>query len=214
MARRRLPTGVLAGVAMAVAGAAPAAAVDYGPISHKGLKSAGAAPSGLKLKLQIGLEADNKGIKNAVKAASDPSSSSYGDYATLSQLTSRWGAEKSVRNGVKKAFGKVNVSASIDVTHLRASATVTINKAQKVFGTNWKLYGTSTKGQYVALPVNTPKLPKGMKGNVDTVAGMRLTVQRGSSSRAGAGRALAAAAAAAAPAAETLRAGLVRPLLA
>jgi hypothetical protein len=99
MARRRLHTGVLAGVAMAVAGAAPAAAVDYGPISHKGMKSAGAAPSGLKLKLQIGLEADNKGIKNAVKAASDPSSSSYGDYATLSQLTSRWGAEKSVRNG-------------------------------------------------------------------------------------------------------------------
>jgi subtilase family serine protease len=203
MARRRLRTGVLAGVAVAVAGAAPAAAVDYGPISHKGMKSAGAAPSGLKLKLQIGLEADNTGIKNAVKAASDPSSSSYGDYATLSQLTSRWGAEKSVRNGVKNAFGKVNVSASIDVTHLRASATVTIKKAQKLFGTSWKLYGTSTKGQYVALPVNTPKLPKGMKGNVDTVAGMRLTVQQGKASRTGVARppvrALRAATAAAAP---------------
>ena len=31
----------------------------------------------------------------------------------------------------------------------------------------------------MALPVNTPKLPKGLKGNVDTIAGMRLTVKAG-----------------------------------
>ena len=75
--------------------APPAGAVDYGPISHKGMKNAGAAPTGLKLKLQIGLEADNGGVKSAVKAASNPASATYGQYPTLSELKSNWGATKS-----------------------------------------------------------------------------------------------------------------------
>ena len=53
---------------------------------------------------------------------------------------------------MKNAFGKENVTASIDVTHLRVSATVTIGKAQKLFGTNWKLYGTATKEQSSRCP--------------------------------------------------------------
>ena len=61
------------------------------------------------------------------------------------------------------------------------SATVSVGKAQKMFGTKWKVYKTGS-GSKVALPVNTPKLPKGIKGNVDTVAGMRLQISGGSSS--------------------------------
>ncbi|MET0685887.1 MAG: S53 family peptidase [Solirubrobacteraceae bacterium] len=189
----------------AMLAAPPAGAVDYGPISHKGMKNAGAAPTGLKLKLQIGLEADNGGVKSAVKAASNPASATYGQYPTLSELKSNWGATKSVRNGVKNAFANVNVTASIDVTHLRASATVTIKKAQKLFGTKWNLYETSTPGELVALPKDQPALPKGLKGNADVIAGMRLTVQQGKSSRAAAAvarppaRSLRAAAAAGAP---------------
>ena len=52
-----------------------------------------------------------------------------------------------------------------------------------MFGTKWAVYHTSSGNQLVALPVNTPKLPKGMKGNVDTVAGMRLIVNHATSSR-------------------------------
>src|SRR6185312_14474083 len=74
-------------------------------------------------------------------------------------------------------------TAKIDVTHLRASATISIGKAQKLFGTKWAVYHTSSGNQLVALPVNTPKLPKGMKGNVNVVAGMRLIVNHASSSR-------------------------------
>jgi subtilase family serine protease len=61
------------------------------------------------------------------------------------------------------------------------SATVSVGKAQKMFGTKWKVYKTST-GSKVALPVDTPKLPSGIKGNVDTVAGMRVQISSGSSS--------------------------------
>ena len=78
--------------------------------------------------------------------------------------------------GSKNAFKAQGITAKIDVTHLRASATISIGKAQKMFGTKWAVYHTSTGNQLVALPVNTPKLPKGMKGNVDVVAGMRLIV--------------------------------------
>jgi hypothetical protein len=68
-------------VLLLFAGTADAATqVDYGPISHKGLKSAGSASTGLKLSLQVGLIANQQGIANAAKAASSPTSSSYGKY--------------------------------------------------------------------------------------------------------------------------------------
>jgi kumamolisin len=163
--------------------AAPAQAdVDYGPISHKGLKSAGAASTSLKLHLQVGLKVNQGNIADAVKAASDPASSSYGKYPSLSTFQSKYGASKSKRNGVLNALAKENVDGTVDVTRLRVAATVSIGKAQKLFGTKWKLYRTGTSNELVALPVNTPKLPKGMSGNVDTVAGMRLTVKGGKSS--------------------------------
>jgi hypothetical protein len=64
-----------------LAAASPARAstkVDYGPISHKGLKRLGAASTSKKLSLQIGLIANQSGLPSAVKSASNPSSSSYG----------------------------------------------------------------------------------------------------------------------------------------
>lgn len=178
---------LIAAVACVVTGAAPARAaakVDYGPISHKGLKKVGATSTGLKLGLQIGLVANNSGVEKAATSASNPSSSSYGKYLSLSSLQSRYGATSSVRKGVVNAFKSEGVKATVDVTHLRASATIGVGKAQKMFGTKWADYRTST-GAIVALPVDTPKLPKGLAKNVDTVAGMRLTVKQGSSSATG-----------------------------
>ncbi len=180
--RRTLASLVVGAVALAAAGDA-SAGVDYGPISHKGLKAVGAASTSLKLSLQIGFLANQSGLQNAVKSASNPASSSYGKYPSLSTLQSRYGASSSKRKAVVKAFKSNGITATVDVTHLRASATVSVGKAQKLFGTKWKVYKTGT-GSKVALPVNTPKLPSGIKGNVDTVAGMRLQISGGSSSAA------------------------------
>jgi subtilase family serine protease len=167
--------------------AAPAAAststsVDYGPISHSGLKKIGAASTSSKLTLQLGFIANQSGLQSAVKSASNPASSAYGKYPSLSTLASTYGASSSRRNGVVNAFKKQGVTATVDVTHLRATATVSIGKAQSMFGTKWSVYVSST-GAHVALPVNTPKLPSGISGNVDTVAGMRLQLTNGSSTR-------------------------------
>src|SRR3954454_23500543 len=167
--------GVLAFPSTAVAG------VDYGPLSHNGLKSAGAASTGLRLSLALGLVADNDGVAQAAKAASSPGSSSYGKYPSLSTLASKYGASSSRRKAVGGVFKPYGNAATADVTHLRMSVTISIGTAQKLFGTKWELYKTSTGGQLVALPVNTPKLPKGLSGNVDTIAGLRLNVSSASS---------------------------------
>ncbi len=168
--------GVLAG-----GPAASASSVDYGPISHKGFKKVGAASTSLKLPLQLGLIVSQSNLQNAVKAASNPSSSSYGKYPSVSTLQSKYGASSSKRKSVVNTFKSNGITATVDVTHLRVSAKVSVGKAQKMFGTKWKVYKTGS-GSKVALPVNTPKLPKGIKGNVDTVAGMRLQISGGSSS--------------------------------
>ena len=178
-AHGRLPRRVLA----VLAGGSPAlaASVDYGPISHKGFRTVGPASTSLKLPLQIGFVANQSGLQNAIKSASNPGSSSYGKYPSLSTLQSKYGASSSKRKSVVNTFKSNGITATVDVTHLRVSATVSVGKAQKMFGTKWKVYKTGS-GSKVALPVNTPKLPKGIKGNVDTVAGMRLQISGGSSS--------------------------------
>ena len=53
---------------------------------------------------------------------------------------------------------------------------LSLGNAQKLFGTSWNLYATGVKNQAVALPVDTPKLPSGLAGNVDVVSGLGLYV--------------------------------------
>jgi kumamolisin len=165
-------------------GAAGSTSVDFGAISHSGLRDLGPASTGLKLQLELGMVADQQGIEDAVKAASDPSSSSYGKYLTLSELQSKYGASSSRRNAVVGAFKPYGVTATVDVTRLRVSATITIGDAQKLFGTKWNVYATGEAGQDVALPVNTPKLGSGLAGNVDTISGLGLYVTEGMSASA------------------------------
>src|SRR5262249_50502164 len=110
----------------------------------------------------------------AVKAASNPSSSSYGKYLSLSTLQSSYGASSSRRNAVVGAFKHYGIKATVDVTHLRVGATVSIKNAQKLFGTKWHVYAASPDN--LALPVDTPKLASGLSGNDDTVSGLQLDV--------------------------------------
>src|SRR3954453_4858264 len=176
---------VAASLLAVLAGGTPAmaASVDYGPISHQGDKTVGAASTSVKLSLQLGLIANQSALQSAVQAASNPASSSYGKYPSLSTLASKYGASSAKRNAVVNAFKANGITATVDVTHLRVSATVSIGKAQKMFGTAWKVYKTGS-GSKVALPVNTPKLPSGINGNVDTVSGMSSQLSSGSSSTA------------------------------
>ena len=134
---------LLCATVLAVACPPAGASVDYGPISHSGMKTVGAASTSLKLPLQLGFVANQSGLQSAVKSASNPASSSYGKYPSLSTLQSKYGASSSKRKAVVNAFKSNGITAKVDVTHLRASATVSVGKAQKMFGTKWKVYKTS-----------------------------------------------------------------------
>ena len=160
---------------------AVASSVNYGDISHKNLKDQGQASTGTKLPLEIGMIANQSGIASAVKSASNATSSSFGKYLSISSLQSKYGASSSRRNAVTGAFTKYNATATVDVFHLRVVTTITIGTAQKMFGTHWHVYLNSSTGAKTALPVNTPKLPSGLSGNVDTVAGLGHVISSGSS---------------------------------
>ena len=165
--------------------AAPAAAatkVDYGPISHKGLKKLGGVSSkSTKLTLQLGLVANQSGLQKAVKAASNPASSSYGKYPSLSTLQSKYGASSSKRKGVVNAFKKQSVKATVDVTHLRATRDrVDRQGAEAVRHEVGGLQGEVGRARRAAR--QHAEAPKGIKGNVDTVAGTRLQLTKGSAS--------------------------------
>jgi subtilase family serine protease len=166
---------VVLGLSAGTAGSS-STSVNYGAISHSGLKDLGPASTGLKLVLELGMNYNAQGLTNALKAADDPSSSSYGHYLTLSTLQQKYGATSSVRNAVVGAFKQYGVTATVDVTHLRVSATISIGNAQKMFGTKWDLYATGQSNQAEALPVDTPKLGSGLSGNVNTVSGLGLYV--------------------------------------
>ena len=51
-----------------------------------------------------------------------------------------------------------------------------------MFGTKWDVYLNNSTGAKTALPVNTPKLPSGLSGNVDTIAGLEHVISSGSTS--------------------------------
>ena len=146
---RLLAPALLALAVPTAASAASSPKVDYGPISHSGLVSAGPASDALKLTLQIGMVANQSGLQAAVKSASDPASSSYGKYPSLSTLASSYGASSSRRSAVANAFQRYGVTAKSDVTHLRMTATISVGNAEHVFGTSWTQYRTGTAGQFV-----------------------------------------------------------------
>jgi kumamolisin len=147
--------------------------VLFGPLSHAGLKRLGIAPRSFPVTLQLGLVANLTGMANAVQAASDPSSSSYGTYLTLAQLRQQFGAPVSRQTAVLGALRAVGARGTVDVTGLRIVSQTTIGRLQRLFSTTWSIYATGQRGTFVALPARRPLLPAGMRGNVNVVAGIR-----------------------------------------
>jgi subtilase family serine protease len=121
--------------------------------------------------LHLGLVADQTAIANGVRAASDPSSATYGVYPTLSAFSRLRGAPAVRRRAVLHALRAVGVRAAVDATGLRVTAPMTIGRMQQLFARKWSLYATRSTGTFVALPEGRPRIPKGLQGNVDVVAG-------------------------------------------
>jgi kumamolisin len=147
------------------------AKVDFGLPSRAGLERVGAAPGGFPVTLQLGLAADQKSIASAARAASDPSSPTYGLYPTLAEFARRYGAPAARQRTVLAALRAVGVRGKVDATGLRVTAPMTIRQMERLFAKRWSLYATDSPGMFVALPDGRPRIPNGLRGNVDVVAG-------------------------------------------
>jgi kumamolisin len=145
--------------------------VDFGLPSRAGLERVGAAPGAFPVTLRLGLVADQKGIASAARAGSDPSSPTYGVYPTLAELARRYGAPAARQRAVLAALRAVGVRGVVDATKQRVKAPMTIRQMERLFGKRWSLYATDSPGMFVALPDARPRIPIGLRGNIDVVAG-------------------------------------------
>jgi kumamolisin len=149
----------------------PSAKIDFGLPSRTGLTRVGTAPGAFPVTLRMGFVADQQGIANAARSGSDPSSPTYGDYLTLPELAHRYGAPAARQRTVLAALRAVGVKGVVDATALRVKAPMTIRQMERLFATRWSLYTTDSPGMLVALPDGRPRIPNGLRGNVDVVAG-------------------------------------------
>jgi hypothetical protein len=115
-------TGVLpARQAPDAARVAQPAKIDFGLPSRTGLDRVGAAPGSFPVTLELGLLADQKGIASAARASSDPSSSTYGIYPTLSEFARRRGADSARQRAVIDTLSAVGIRGAVDATGLRVT---------------------------------------------------------------------------------------------
>ena len=161
-------------LACGLAGAPVAAAADYGPLSHAGLRRVSAAPAGLRLNLQLGLSYDARGVQNAVRAASSPASPTYGDYPSLHALAAASGAPLRARRAVARVFqplrqhGQGRRDASADDGHdLARDGTAHL---RHVVGA---LPHAGRRRARRAAGIPAAAASRGLAGNVDIVAGLR-----------------------------------------
>jgi subtilase family serine protease len=160
-------TGAAAGATLRVA---------FGPISPAGMRRLGRAPANFPVTLQLGLVADQDGMANAARAGSDPSSPSYGRYATPLELRRRFGAPIARQRAVLAALHKAGIRGTVDAVGVRITARTTIAGLQRVFSRTWSLYATGVAHTYVGLPGRPPIVPRGLRGNVDVAVGLRPVV--------------------------------------
>ena len=154
--------------ALVLLAAAPAAAgasssVDYGPISHKGFKTVGAASTSLKLPLQIGLIANQSGLQKRGQVREQPG------VVVLRQVPVAVDAAEQVRRLVVEAQGgRQRVQVRRDHGEGRRHAPARERDGQRRQGAEDvrdQVEGLQDpSGSKVALPVNTPKLPKRDQG--------------------------------------------------
>ena len=148
-------------------------ALAAGPIA--GAARVGSAPAHKQLTVLLPLKVDQSGLAAFATAVSTPGSPQYGHYASMSTLARRFGAPSAVRARVISFLlrnGATHVTA--DRIGLDVSATLSVARAQRLFGTHLSSFRTDTKSgtaRFVA-PESTTHVPGGLVGDVTGVVGL------------------------------------------
>ncbi len=149
------------------------AALAAGPIA--GAARVGSAPAQQPLTVVLPLTVNQRGLAAFATAVSTPGSSQYGHYASMSTLARRFGAGSAVRTRVisfLRRAGATDVAA--DRTGLYVSATLSVGRAQRLFGAQLSSFRTDTKSgvaRFVA-PESATHVPGPLAGDVTGVVGL------------------------------------------
>jgi len=148
-------------------------ALAAGPAA--GAARVGSAPANKQLTVLLPLKVDQRGLAAFATAVSTPGSPRYGDYASMSTLARRFGARSAVRARVisfLRHAGATHVAA--DRTGLYVSATLSVARAQRLFGTHLSSFSTDSRAgvaRFVA-PESATHVPGALAGDVTGVVGL------------------------------------------
>ena len=148
-------------------------ALAAGPVA--GAARVGSAPANKQLTVLLPLKVDQRGLAAFATAVSTPGSPQYGDYASMSTLARRFGARSAVRARVisfLRHAGATHVAG--DRTGLDVSATLSVARAERLFGTHLSSVRTGARAgvaRFVA-PESATHVPGALAGDVTGVVGL------------------------------------------
>ncbi|HEX5192340.1 MAG TPA: S53 family serine peptidase [Solirubrobacteraceae bacterium] len=135
----------------------------------------GSAPAHQRLTVVLPLKIDQRGLAAMAMAVSTPGSPQYGHYQSLSAVARRFGAPAAARAHVisyLRRAGATHVAA--DRAGLSVSATVSIARAQRLFGTRLSAFRTAARAgaaRFVA-PETASHVPAPLSADVTGVVGL------------------------------------------
>jgi subtilase family serine protease len=149
------------------------AALAAGP--KAGATRVGSAPSNQQLTVLLPLKVDQQGLAAFATAVSTPGASQYGRYQSMSAVGRRFGASAAARARVTSYLSRMGAThVAADSSGLYVSATVSVARAQRLFGTHLSSFRTDTRSgvaRFVA-PESATHVPGALAGDVTGVVGL------------------------------------------
>ena len=147
-----------------VASASPRLAASAKPLRN--------APATAAVSVRLYLSARNKAaLAAAVKAVSDPRSSSYRHYLSPAQYRAQYAPDAKSEAAVRAFLAQYGLKVtSVPANRAYVEATGTVAQAQKAFGTTLKEY--SSNGRTVRSTASPATVPAALAGTVSAVTGL------------------------------------------
>jgi kumamolisin len=153
---------VLVGLALSAPAATAAGTTD----------SLGSASAAQRLNLVFPLSARLGALERFATAVSTPGSAAYGQFESIDRLARRFGVSPRARAGLLSYLRSQGATGvRIDSTGLFADASLSVSRAQRLFGTTLRRYHGARSGVYVA-PTRATHIPRALRGAVAGVVGL------------------------------------------
>jgi subtilase family serine protease len=145
--------------------------VAAGDAHGAGVERVGRAAADRELTSLLALRRDEAGLARFVSAVSDPRSARYRRYLDVPELARRFGAPRETRRSVLSWLRARGIRGRVSATGGWVEATLTAARAQRLFGTRLAAFRSAAGGRFVA-PVERPRLPAAVRGEVTELVGL------------------------------------------